>query len=262
MITVSLIGCGQIGTELARFIDKDKRFALKYIVDVNEQNIENLLSKIKSKPKAFALDKALASDLIIEAANKDVVKELLHQKNIDRKGKMLLVMSTGGLTENFSALEKLKHLEVHVPAGAIAGMDAIKACAGKIKSLQLKTTKPPYSLQSAPYVKQNKINVEGIHGSEKIFDGTLKEAIKGFPQNINVAASLFLASHFPKMRIQIYADSESKVNTHEIICEGDFGTVRTVTENKPSANPKTSYLAILSAISVLENTAGKIKVGN
>jgi aspartate dehydrogenase len=263
MIKVSLIGCGNIGTELAAFIDKDKRFALKYVVDVNQENISNLLLKIKSKAKAASMEKAIAgSDLIIEAANKDVVKELLHCKEIDRKGKMLLVMSTGGLTENFSALQKLKHVEVHVPAGAIAGIDAIKACAGKIESLQLRTTKPAYSLQSAPYVKAHKVNVETLQEKEKIFEGSLKEAVKGFPQNINVAASLFLATRFKKMKVQIYADPQAKVNTHEITCEGSFGTIRTVTENKPSQNPKTSYLAILSAESVLDNLAGKVKIGN
>jgi aspartate dehydrogenase len=263
MIKVSLIGCGNIGTELACFIAKDKRFALKYVVDVNQENVANLLSKIKSRAKGASMEKAIAaSDLIIEAANKDVVKELLHCKEIDRKGKMLLVMSTGGLTENFSALQKLKHLEVYVPAGAIAGIDAIKACAGKIDSLQLRTTKPAYSLQGSPYMKKHKVNMEAITGNEKIFDGRLKEAVKGFPQNINVAASLFLATHFPKIQVQIFADPQTKVNTHEIVCEGSFGTIRTVTENKPSSNPKTSYLAILSAESVLDSLAGKIKIGS
>src|SRR3569832_136878 len=254
MIKVSLIGCGNIGTELARFIDKDERFAMKALVDVNVTNVKNLLLKIKSRPKVVSMELAVASaDLIIEAANKDVVKQLLQGSGIDKKGKMLLIMSAGGLTENFSTLQKLKNVEVHVPPGAIAGIDAIKACAGKIQSMELKTTKPAYSLQSAPYVMKYKIDVAGIQGKEKIFEGSLKQAVKGFPQNINVAASLFLATHFPKMRVQIFVDSETKKKTHEISCEGSFGNIRTVTENKPNNNPKTSYLAILSAESVLDN---------
>jgi aspartate dehydrogenase len=263
MIKVSLIGCGNIGTELARFLDKDKRFSLKCISDINKSNSKALLSGIKSRPKIVSIKEAIIQgDLIIEAANKEVVKEILKYKGADKKGKALLVMSTGGLTENYSSLQRLKYLEVHIPAGAIAGIDAIKSCSGKINYLSLSTTKPSYSLTSAPFVIKNKIDVNGLKQKRKIFDGNLREAINGFPQNINVAASLFLASHFRKVRIQIFADPITKFNTHEIICRGNFGEIHTITENRPCINPKTSYLAILSATSVLDNIVSKIKIGN
>jgi aspartate dehydrogenase len=263
MLTVSIIGCGNIGTELACFLDTDKRFLLSTVSDVSTNNIQTLLSKIKKRPKAVSIPVAIRkSDLIIEAANKDVVKKLLSNSALDKEGKKLLVLSTGGLTENLLALSRLKYCEVYVPGGAIAGLDAIKACAGSIQLLLLKTTKPAASLQSAPYVKKNKIVVASLRGKTKIFEGSLKEAIIGFPQNINVAASLYLASEFDDLRIQIIADQKTKFNTHEIKCMGSFGSINTITRNKPSKNPRTSYLAILSAIATLKSIASNIKIAN
>ena len=263
MIHVAIIGCGNIGTELAYFIDKDKRFVLKSVTDINPDNINSLLSKIKSHPRIVSIHQAIQSaDLIIEAANKNVVNELLKSKDIDKPNKKLMIMSTGGLIKNLIALNKLKFLEVHIPSGAIAGLDAIKSCAGKIKSLEIKTTKPAVSLQNTPFVKKNKIAIDNVSRKKKIFDGNFKEAVKGFPQNINVAASIFLASKFHKIRVQIYVDPGTKFNTHEILCKGDFGTILTLTQNRPSKNPKTSYLAILSGIGTVKSIADKIKIGS
>jgi aspartate dehydrogenase len=263
MLTVSIIGCGNIGSELAYFLDTDKRFTLSAVNDVNDGSLQTLLSKIKSKPRIVSLHEAISkSDLIIEAANKEVVKELLNSAALDRAGKKLLVLSTAGLTENFSELPKLKHCKVYVPEGAIAGLNAIKACAGNIHSLELKTTKPAASLQNAPFIKKNKMALADLKQKTKIFEGSLKEAIQGFPQNINVAAGLYLASQFDDLKIQIIADPKTKFNTHEVKCKGSFGTINTITKNHPSKNPRTSYLAILSAIATLKGIAGNIKIAN
>jgi len=44
--------------------------------------------------------------------------------------------------------------------------------------------------------------------------------------------------------------------------EGDFGTISTKVENVPSPrNPKTSYLAALSAIATLRSIVEPVKIG-
>lgn len=263
MIKVGLIGCGNIGTELAVFIDKNKNFNLNSLTDIEEDNIERILKKIKSNPKIFSLERAIRnSDLIIEAANNDVVKKILQQKSLDNKGKKILVMSSGGLFENKNLLKKIMFCEIHVPSGAIAGLDAIKAVSENIQSLELKTTKPVNGLMNAPFVLKNNMNLNLLVQQEKIFEGNLREAILGFPQNINVAASLYLASSFEQLKISIYADPATQFNTHEITCKGSFGFISATTKNFPSTNPKTSYLAILSALSVLKNMTENLKSGN
>lgn len=263
MIKVAIIGCGNIGTELACYLKKDKRFRLVALTDIDKEKIFSLRKKVRQQIAETNLPDAIKkSDLIIETANKEVVKEILSKKELDRKGKKLLVMSTGGLIEDFRLMKKLKNCQVHIPSGAIAGLDAIKAASENIQSLELKTTKSSNSLKTASFVLKNKLNLDSVSEATKIFEGKLKDAIHGFPQNINVAASLWLASRFDDLKISIIADPNTKFNTHEIICKGSFGEIMTMTKNEPSSNPKTSYLAILSAISTLKSIANNIKIGN
>jgi len=260
---VGIIGCGNIGTEIALFIDKNKDFELKYLFDINKNNINNLKNKMKyNNPEILPFDDLIDnSELIIEAANKEVVKEILKNKYLDKNDKKILFMSTGGLIENLNLLNKIKNCEIYLPSGAIAGLDAIKAVSGEINSLLLTTTKPIKGLSNSPFIIKNNINIDKIKDKTIIFEGNLKEAIEGFPKNINVAATLFLASKFKNIKIKIIADPNTKTNTHEIICEGNFGTITSKTENLPSKNPKTSYLAILSAIQTLRNIKNNVKIG-
>ena len=55
------------------------------------------------------------------------------------------------------------------------------------------------------------------------------------------------------IKIKIIADPRAKTNNHEIICKGSFGAITAKTENFPSKNPRTSHLAILSAVQTLKD---------
>lgn len=253
-MNVAIIGCGFIGSELAKFIDKTKEFKLIGLNDIDKYKSDFLMRKLKNNYPKFMdySDIIKKSDLIIESASKDVIDRILSDKNLDKKGKKLLIMSTGGLIENLDLLNKIKNCEILLPSGAIAGLDAIKSVSGRIKFLSLTTTKPIKGLEDAPYIIKNKINFKKLKTKKTIFQGNLKDAIKGFPQNINVAATLFLASKFEDIKVKITADPITKLNTHKIICQGDFGRITIITENVPSKNPRTSYLAVLSAINILK----------
>ncbi len=120
------------------------------------------------------------------------------------------------------------------------------------------TEKPAAALKIAEALADGK----SIKEKKIIFEGELKDAVAGFPQNINVAATLFLASKFENVKVKIIADPDTKFNTHEIEAQGDFGIIKTTTQNLPSKNPKTSYLAVLSAIQTIKNLMNNIKVGN
>ncbi|MAH01639.1 aspartate dehydrogenase [Candidatus Woesearchaeota archaeon] len=258
-----IIGCGNIGTELALFIDKYKCFELKYLCDIDSSNIKELQTRLGNGQIESSIgDLITNSELIIEVADKNAVKDILNTLDLDQQGKKLLIMSTGGIIENLNLFNKIKNCEIYMPSGAISGLDAIKSVSGKIKSLTLTTTKPVKGLENAPYLIKNNINITKLENKKIIFEGTLKEAIEGFPKNINVAATLFLVSKFDKIQIKIIADPKAKTNIHEIICTGDFGTITTKTDNLPSKNPKTSYLAVLSAIQTLRNIKNNKKIGS
>lgn len=261
---VGIIGCGFIGTEIAGFIDKDKNFDLIGMNDIDKEKAEELIKKLSNnRPKFMDFNSLIAkSDLIIESADRSVIELILKNENLDKKNKKLLIMSSGGLINRMDLLSKIKNCEIFVPSGAIAGLDAVKSVSGKIKALTLTTTKPLKGLDGAPYVAGNKINLSLINDKKMIFEGSLRDAVSGFPKNINVAATLFLASKFDGIKVKIFADPNTKFNTHEIEAVGDFGEIKTTTKNLPSKNPRTSYIAVLSAISAINGIKSKIKVGN
>lgn len=260
---VGIIGCGFIGNELSMFIDKNKEFELIGLNDADKTRLNNLRNKLKNKPKFMNLNNLIKnSDLIIESASRDVVGEVLKNKNLDENNKSLLIMSTGGMINSLSSLSKIKKCNIYLPTGAICGLDAIKAVSGRIRYLELATTKSIKALENAPYVIKNKINLEKLKTKKVIFLGNLKDAIDGFPQNINVGATLYLASGFKNIKVKIIADPKTKFNTHEITALGSFGEIRTTARNLPSKNPRTSYLAVLSAIHTIKNIKNNIKIGN
>jgi aspartate dehydrogenase len=111
------------------------------------------------------------------------------------------------------------------------------------------------TLITAPYFKQNKNLYNKVLKQKQtiVFHGNVYDAVKNFPQNINVAATLAVVSNNPgKVKVTIIADKDLKNNIHEVTVISSAGKIFTRTENIPSEdNPKTSYLAALSALSVL-----------
>ena len=100
---VGIIGCGYIGTELAKFIDKTKGFELIGLFDIDQRKPLDLIKHLLKKPKILDLESLIKkSDLIIESASAEAVKAILSSKNLDRKGKKLLVMSSGGIIKNLN----------------------------------------------------------------------------------------------------------------------------------------------------------------
>ena len=102
-------------------------------------------------------------------------------------------------------------------------------------------------------MRQQGIDLSSIREATVLFEGNALDAVRGFPQNVNVAATLALYGIGPEnTRVRVVADPAATRNQHEVRIEGNFGTITTKTENLPSPdNPKTSMLAALSALSLL-----------
>jgi len=265
---IALIGCGAIGKIIAQSIRNKKVNAqLVCVYDKIEKKGKNFAEKFQTKFKIF--DEILKEDLdlVIEAASQEAVKEYVPR--ILKSQKSVMIMSTGALVDS-QLLDRIKtlanenDLKVYLPSGAIVGIDGIKSAnVSDIDKVILKTIKPLKSLEDTPFFKKNKINLNDIKRPTIIYEGPAKEAVKLFPQNINVAATLSLAGIGPeKTIIQIIVDPNIDKNIHEIIAEGKFGMLHTKTENIPCPdNTKTSYLAALSAIATLKKITEPIQVG-
>ena len=271
MKRIGLLGCGSIGTQIAIAIDTGIIPAqLTHIFDVDEEKSKLLITKLKNKPIIVENVHLLSSnpvDLIVEAASQDAVSD--NALSILQNRRDLVIMSSGALLDESvfeiisDACKELKKT-VYLPSGAISGIDALKAVKDELDSVILTTTKHPNSLKGAKFFEDFKINLNEITEKSTIFEGTANEAVRLFPKNINVSALLSLSglgSH--ETIVKIIADPNTTKNTHEITAHGKFGRITTKIENIPdSTNPRTSRLAILSAIETIRSICNNdIKIG-
>ena len=267
-IKAGIIGCGTIGGVIAEAIVNEFKDSITLIgiSDVNESNAQTLIKKLNLKAGILKQSELIKRcDLIVESASGSVSYEIA--KEALQADKSIIVMSTGGLLNKPDIFEIAGKSsgKLYIPSGAICGLDGLKAAMmANVRSATLTTRKPPKSLAGAPYIVENKIDLDSIKNETVIFEGTAVDAVKGFPQNINVAATLSLCGlGAKKTKVRIATSPNYISNTHEIEIEGDFGRLKTVTDNVPMpANPKTSYLAALSAIAVLDGIISSVKIGN
>ena len=263
MKKISIIGCGAIGTEVASAIDRQEvKLDLVSIFDIEPKKALDLKNGLtKQSPKITeSVEKAIAeAKLVFESTNVDSAKEIadicMEQK------KDLFLMSVGTLVKYPEILQNAEKAacKITFPSGAIGGMDVVTAfkIAG-IESAKLKTTKPLRTLVGTlgleEYLKAKKMSPDQIKVATTIFEGNVNDAISLFPKNINVSATLaILGIGAQKTTVEIVADPLGDKNIHEITCVSPAGILRTQNINEPyPANPKTSYLAILSAISKLQ----------
>jgi len=268
---IGLLGCGAIGTEIALAIDSGKIPAkLTHVFDFSKDASKLLVTKLKNKPEItenVGLLAAAPTDIIVEAASQDAVRD--NALSILQNRKDLMIMSVGALLDESILdiiVEGCKDFKrsIYLPSGAILGLDGIRSVKDELESITLVTTKSPRSLKGAKFFETSKLDIENIKESTTIFEGTAQEAVQLFPANINVAALLSLAGLGSlNTKVRIVADPNTDKNTHEIVAQGKFGKFSIKVENMPSmSNPKTSRLAILSAIECLRAVCNNdIRIG-
>lgn len=251
MTTIALLGAGNVARILALHRHE---FHISAVFDRHEER-QNRIALQTGCMSCSTFDELLAEefDLLVEVASIAAVRQYAIPA-LNRE-KDLVVLSSGGLMDqNFrqKLIQKAgeRGCKIRVPSGALFGLDNMKI--GRISSfdrLLLKTTKSPQSL-----------NLE-VSERKCLFKGKALDAIRKFPHNINVAATLVLASDH-ELDVELWVDPETKSNTHEILLSGAFGELKALTRNVPSPeNPATSYLAALSIITLLNNFHKPLIVG-
>lgn len=261
---VSLVGCGAIGSVIARAIDSGLVEAeLRYVMDVDSSKAEKLVQGLtRQRPRiALSVDEIAADPLtqvVVEAASQDAV--LQHGQRLLEAGKELVVLSVGALLrpEAKQLLERYSG-RVHVPSGAIAGLDAVRAMAlAGIEEVVLLTRKHPEKLADEPYVRESGLKLRQLDQPMVVFEGSAEEAVVYFPRTLNVAATLSLYAGTPA-RVRVVADPNVDRNVHEVLVKSKAGTLYVRVENVPHPqNPKTSFLAALSAVELLREICSKL----
>ncbi|MCK5661195.1 MAG: aspartate dehydrogenase, partial [Methanosarcinales archaeon] len=238
------------------------------ICDRHPETLQKAVDMFTSSPHPMSLDNMVGEvDLIVECASPSAATSII-LKTLS-SGTDVMVMSVGVLLnkdfyEECVGLASKNNCRIYIPSGAVAGVDGLKsASVGRIDSVTLTTTKPPGGLKGAPYIESNNIDLDAITEKTVVFDGVALDAIKGFPANVNVSATLSLAGiGAENTHVVIVADPAATRNVHRIQVEGEFGSYSVKVNNVPSpTNPKTSYLAALSAIATLKSIIDPVQIG-
>jgi aspartate dehydrogenase len=237
--SIGIIGCGAIGTLIAEAVekgivpcdglilydlDRSKAEKLKKALHVPATVTASLEAMIKLKPT-----------VIVEAASQQAAREYAGKivaKNVD-----LIVMSVGALLDM-----NMRSNKIHIPSGAIGGLDAISSAdlAG-VEEVLLTTRKNPEVLD--------------LNNREEklIYEGDAEEAARRFPREMNVAATLALTVKPEKVKVRVISDPKVRKNVHEIKVRWRHGEMLLRFSNDPHPeNPKTSALSAWSAIRLLK----------
>lgn len=260
-MNIAFLGFGTISRQIYEYFQKNSRQSISFYgyFDPYINIADHSLSRISSFEEILESP----ADMVIEAANQEAVKKYVPQ--LIRSGKNVISMSVGAYLDEYfyseitSLCNNSDYGTLHIPSGALPAVDAIQAVSRtKITEVHIVTRKP----YSALDVGENDTPGQA-HGAVTVFEGSAKDAVAAFPKNINISATLSLISiGSTETRVRIIADPEVDKNIHKIYVKGDFGDLTVEIKSNPSSNPKTSVLAPLSVISLLEKMVSGIKFGS
>jgi aspartate dehydrogenase len=237
---VGIIGCGAIGTLIAEAAERKLVVCDELILyDYAGEKAEKLKSSIHFPVTVVSsLDEMLRLKprVVVEAASQQAAREYVGR--VVSAGIDLVVMSTGALLDL-----DVQSSKVHVPSGAIGGLDALSSAAlAGIDEVVLTSRKNPRALDLNN--KEAKV----------VYEGTAEEAARLYPREMNVAATLALTVKPAKVKVQVISDPAVQRNTHEFEVKWRFGEMFLRFANDPHPeNPRTSALAAWSAIKLLQS---------
>lgn len=241
---VGIIGCGAIGTLIVEAVERKIVVCDELILyDYDEEKAKELKSSLHFPTAVVASVEEmlrLKPKVIVEAASQQAAREYVER--IVAEGIDLIVMSSGALLGL-----KVQSSKIHVPSGAIGGLDALSSAAlAGIDEVVLTSRKNPRALELNN--KEAKI----------VYEGTAEEAARLYPREMNVAATLALTVKPAKVRVQVVSDPNVQRNTHEFKVKWRFGEMFLRFANDPHPeNPRTSALAAWSAIRLLKTLLEK-----
>jgi aspartate dehydrogenase len=272
-VKLAIIGTGAIASYLAAAIECGKAGAARIVALTDTTQMRSRLEETAAHYRCAWTTDILTlpdygPDIVIEAASPEVIRQYaipLLDRGVD-----LLVMSAGALADGvfLSELEatlRRTNGRLYVPSGAVGGLDVLRAASlGEIDEVRLTTAKPAKGVCGAPWFTQHPMDLNAMTERTVVFSGSVVEAVRWFPQNVNVAAVLHLAALGARsVLVEVAVDPTSNRNVHEIYVRGSFGEMTLRVANVASVdNPKTSQLACLSPLALLRRLSAQMVVGS
>jgi aspartate dehydrogenase len=263
---VAIAGFGAIGRVIAQHLDRGiVGLRLAAVAARDAAGAEHRMAEFAHPVPVLPLDQlAEAAEIVVECAPAALLRAIAEPAL--GRGRDLIVLSCGALLDNFDLVDLARRAggRILVPTGALLGLDAVQAAAqGGVERIHMITRKPPRGLAGAPYLLAHNIAVDGLAAAKRVFTGSAREAARGFPANVNVAAALALAGIGPeRTTIEIWADPQVTRNIHRIEVEAEAARFALEIENVPSAdNPRTGLLTALSVVALLKKLSSPLKIG-
>lgn len=264
-LRVAIAGLGSIGSKVATALDQGiEGLTLSAVAVRDPAKHQTFINALRHQPQILPIEQlGDAADIVVECAPSSQLRAIVEPAV--KRGRSAVVVSVGGLLDNYDLVDlaRANGGRILVPTGALIGLDAVNAAAvGTIHSVKMVTRKPIDGLKGAPFIVQNNIDIDNLREPLKLFEGSARDAAKGFPANVNVAVALSLAGIGPdRTRIQVWADPTVTRNVHRIEVEADSARFSMGIENMPSENPKTGLITALSVIALLRKQRATLCVG-
>jgi aspartate dehydrogenase len=266
VLRVALGGFGTVGGEVARVLDAGIEGLTLVAVSARDRQAarQRMAGYRQPVPVLGLRELAAHAEVIVECAPAACFEEVA-EPALDG-GRTFIPVSVGQLLAHpdYEARARRAGGRIIVPSGALLGLDAVRAAAeGTIHSVRMITRKPPRALAGAPLVLERGLDMAKVEAPLLLFRGSAREAIRGFPANINVAVALSLAGIGPdRTMVEIWADPGVDRNTHRIEVDADSARLELFIANIPSArNPGTGRITALSAIAALRGLVAPMRIG-
>jgi len=226
-VRVALIGLGGIGREVLRCLDAaGKGIDITGALVRDQERHRDAGVALFREPAALLTS---APDLVLECASQQAFAEYV--PCMLAAGRDVIAASVGALASE--AVEASVSAacagggRLHIPAGALCGIDALAAARLiGIAAVRYTRSAPPGAWAGHEAVRG--VDLGALSSPHLVFEGSAREAARRFPKNANVAATVALAGiGFEKTLVRIYADPAATTNVHAIDAEGAFGRLRT-----------------------------------
>jgi aspartate dehydrogenase len=264
-MNVLLIGHGAIAREVIKHIGADEPARICAVLVRPARLAETRAALADDIEVVAALDDLrMVPDLAAECAGHQAVAQ--HGAEVLRRGIDLVVISIGALADRalYAALGQAAidgRAKLVLPAGAVAGADALAAArVGGLSLVTYTSRKPPASWRGTPAEAAH--DLAALKRETVLFEGPADDAARLYPQNANVAATIALAgAGFDRTEVRLIADPAAGGNIHQVHAEGAFGEFDIELRGKPLPdNPKTSTLAAHSVVHAIRSRAGAIEI--
>ncbi len=267
-LKLAIAGLGAIGLDVARRIDAGAIEGIS-LAAVSARDREKAMRTVKTfrapPPVVGLAELADIGDVVVEGLPSSQFAAVAGP--VVRKGRIFMPLSVGALLSHMDLVDQARATgaRIIVPTGALLGLDAVRAAAeGKIASVTIITRKPPAGLAGAALLAARGLSVDGLKEPLRVFAGSAREAIAGFPANVNVAVALSLAGIGPdRTQVEVWADPTVTRNTHTIALKSDSSDLTMTIENIPSEeNPRTGKITALSVLAALRRLTSPLVVGS